>query len=158
MRHQTHIAGDVSFRTAIPDDATTVRDLVRKYYEYDGIQFDENDLRTGLADLLDDSSLGQVWLVLSAKQAIGYVIFTYGFDIEFGGRLATITDLYLEPEHRGRGIGFRLLEHVEEFCRSNGLRGLELQVETDNTEARGLYTKFGFTGAERIPMSKRIKS
>lgn len=147
----------ISFRTATIADLATVADLVRQYYEFDHIQHDAEEVHSGLTALLTDPTLGQAWLVLDGSQPVGYVIFTYGFDIEFGGRLALITDLYLGPDYRRQGIGTRLLEHIEAFCQTAGLRGLELQVETDNTEARGLYKKFGFEAADRIPLSKRIK-
>jgi ribosomal protein S18 acetylase RimI-like enzyme len=158
MGNQLQPSGHVSFRTATISDLPALENLVGKYYAFDEISHDAGEVHAGLAILLTDATLGQAWLVLDARQPVGYVIFTYGFDVEFGGRLATITDLYLEPSHRGRGIGGKVLEHVEEYGRSTGLRGLELQVERDNAEARRLYEKSGFQSADRIPMSKRIKS
>jgi diamine N-acetyltransferase len=157
MSDETKSTAGITFRTATPPDLPLLASLVRKYYEFDGIRHVADEVESGLNTLLADSSIGQAWLVLSGTQTAGYVIFTYGFDIEFGGRLALITDLYLESPFRGRGIGRRILEHIEAHCRSIGLRGLELQVETDNTEARALYIKFGFEAADRIPMSKRVK-
>jgi ribosomal protein S18 acetylase RimI-like enzyme len=154
---QLESAENVNFRTATIADVEVLRNLVKQYYEFDQIPYAPAEIESGLQVLLTDGSLGQAWLVLNGTTPVGYVIFTYGFDVEFGGRLATITDLYLEPGHRGRGIGGKVLQHVEAFCRSLGLRGLELQVETDNAEARALYKKFGFQPADRIPMSKRIK-
>jgi ribosomal protein S18 acetylase RimI-like enzyme len=156
MEIQLHSGGNISFRTATVADAEALQNLVKQYYEFDQIPHVPEEIESGLQLLLNDSSLGQAWLVLQGSRPVGYVIFTYGFDIEFGGRLATITDLYLEPGHRRQGLGGQVLHQVEAFCRSLGLRGLELQVEQDNTEARALYKKFGFHPAERIPMSKRI--
>jgi GNAT superfamily N-acetyltransferase len=157
MEIQLQSGENISFRTATVADLTTLQNLVKQYYEYDQIPYVPEEIESGLWALLNDGSLGQAWLVLHGSQPVGYVIFTYGFDIEFGGRLATITDLYLEPGHRRQGLGGKILHHIETFCRSIGLRGLELQVENDNAEARALYQKFGFQPADRIPMSKRIK-
>lgn len=157
MNHQSQPAADITFRTATPSDAPVLASFVRKYYEFDGIHYLPDEVEAGLNALLANPSVGQAWLVLGGTQTVGYVIFTYGFDIEFGGRLALITDLYLEPPCRRRGIGRHILEQIEVFGRSIGLRGLELQVESDNAEARALYNKFGFEAADRIPMSKRIK-
>jgi ribosomal protein S18 acetylase RimI-like enzyme len=156
MEIQLQSGENISFRTASITDAEALRNLVKQYYEFDQIPYVSVEIESGLQIQLTDTSLGQAWLVLQGPQPVGYVIFTYGFDIEFGGRLATITDLYLEPNHRRQGLGGKILHHVEAFCRSLGLRGLELQVESDNAEARTLYKKFGFEPADRIPMSKRI--
>ena len=157
MEIQLQSAENISFRTATIADAENLRHLVKQYYEFDQIPYVPDEIESGLLVLLTDDSLGQAWLILYGLQPVGYVIFTYGFDIELGGRLAIITDLFLQPSHRGRGIGGKVLHRVEAFCRSLGLRGLELQVENDNIEARALYKKFGFQAADRIPMSKRIK-
>jgi ribosomal protein S18 acetylase RimI-like enzyme len=156
MNNQSQSAA-ISFQTATLPDAPVLASFVRKYYEFDGIAFVRDQVESGLNTLLADASLGQAWLILSGAEPVGYVIFSYGFDIEFGGRLALITDLYLEPPYRHRGIGRRILEQVEAHCQGLGLHGLELQVETDNAAARALYKKFGFEAADRIPMSKRIK-
>jgi GNAT superfamily N-acetyltransferase len=158
MEIQLQPEAHISVRTATVADAVALRNLVKQYYEFDQIPCVPEEIESGLAVLLNDSSLGQAWLILHDLQPVGYVIFTYGFDIEFGGRLATITDLYLEPAHRRKGIGGKVLQQLEAFCGSIGLRGLELQVETDNAEARSLYKTFGFVPADRIPMSKRIQT
>ena len=157
MQIQLQSGDNISFRTATIADVAVLQALVKQYYEFDQIPFVPEEIESGLRTLLGDGSLGQAWLVLNGTQPVGYIIFTYGFDIEFGGGLATITDLYLEPGHRRQGLGGKILDHVEAFCRSLGLRGLELQVECDNVEARALYKRFGFQSAYRIPMSKRIK-
>jgi diamine N-acetyltransferase len=146
----------IRFKTATAADAQVLLDLIRKYFEYDHIPFQADEIRPGLMTLLNDASVGQAWLIECGMKPAGYVLFTYGFDLEFGGRLAFITDLYLEPEFRGKGLGQKTLERVGEFCRSSGVRALELQVERDNVEAQALYRKFGFTAADRIPMSKRL--
>jgi ribosomal protein S18 acetylase RimI-like enzyme len=157
MEIQLQTGENISFRTATIADTEALQNLVKQYYEFDQILYVSDEIESGLQALLGDDSLGQAWLILHGTQPVGYIIFTYGFDIEFGGRLATITDLYLEPDHRRQGLGGKVLHHVEVFCRGIGLRGLELQVESDNTEARALYKKFGFQPADRTPMSKRIK-
>jgi diamine N-acetyltransferase len=157
MEIQLQSGQNISFRTATVADVEALQNLVKQYYEFDQIPYVPDEIESGLRTLLSDGSLGQAWLVLQGTQPVGYVIFTYGFDIEFGGRLATITDLYLDPGHRRQDLGGKVLQRVETFCRSIGLRGLELQVESDNSEARALYKKFGFQPADRVPMSKRIK-
>jgi len=131
-------------------------DLIRQYYEFDQIPFVEDEIRSGLAAFLKDPSLGRAWLMMRERQSIGYVIMTFGADLELGGRIGIITDLYLEPEHRRKGYGREALRHVEAFCGGLGLRALELLVERDNVEAQALYKSFGFRAYDRFPMSKRI--
>ena len=156
MADNPKLNDNISFKIATEADADTLVNFIRKYYEFDHIPFHEHEIRTGLPPFLKDSTLGRAWLVLNAGNIIGYTILTFSFDLELGGRLATITDLYFEEPHRGKGLGRRTLNHIEEFCRSSGILALELRVEKNNPRAFALYQKFGFRTYDRIPMSKRI--
>ena len=149
---------EISFKLATEADTETLVNFIRKYYEFDHIPFHEEEIRSGLPVFLRDDSFGRSWLVLLRGQLVGYTILTYGYDLELGGRLATITDLYFEPEYRGKGLGRRTLNHIEDFCRSSGVLALELRVERNNPRAFTLYKSFGFGVHDRIPMSKRIMS
>jgi diamine N-acetyltransferase len=147
---------EITFKLANEADSETLVNFIRKYYEFDHIPFHENEIRAGLPPFLKDPALGCAWLILSVGKIVGYTIFTFSFDLELGGRLATITDLYFEEPHRGKGLGRRTLKQIEEFCRSSGVLALELRVERNNPRAFALYQKFGFRTYDRIPMSKRI--
>src|SRR5271169_1547527 len=122
---EINLQSNLMLRTATPTDIGALVSLVAQYYAYDEIAHDATEVRAGLATLLESPLLGQAWLLIDGAQPVGYVIFTYGFDAEFGGRLATITDLFLTPSHRRKGAGTAIVHHVEEFCRATGLCGLE---------------------------------
>jgi GNAT superfamily N-acetyltransferase len=81
---------------------------------------------------------------------------TYGFDLELGGRQATVTELYLRPHARRHGVGSRALAFLEEHLRQVGIGAYELQVESDNAEARTFYARMGLEPHDRIPLSKRL--
>ena len=131
--------------------------LTQEYYAFDGICVEHDSLRRGLMLLLADSSLGRALIVDIDGHDAGFVIFTFGFDLEFGGRQATITEFFLKSEYRGSGAGTACVEHVEAFCRSVGVRTLELQVSCGNGNARAFYEKVGFQAHSRVPMSKTMR-
>jgi GNAT superfamily N-acetyltransferase len=150
----THLdaGGEIVFNLATDADGNRLTDLIRQYYEYDEIPFVETEIRSGLAAFLKDQSQGRAWLIVRERQSIGYLILTFGVDLEFGGRIGIVTDL----GHRRKGYGRKALAHAEDFCRGHGLRALELLVERDNVEAQALYKNFGFRPYDRFPMSKRV--
>ena len=156
MKSALDPAAPLAIQPATFGDLETLQRLVRLYYEFDGIPYREEEIASGLKVLLGNPTLGQSWLVLCGGKSIGYVILTFGFDLEFGGRQATMTDLYLETEHRGHGAGRRVIEHVQEFCKQAGVRALELQAERHNSQAIAFYKSCGFESHDRVPMSKRI--
>ena len=156
MNQSTDSSPPLDFQPATVPDLQTLQRLIRQYYEFDQIPYREQEVAAGLKVLLSNDTLGRAWLVRHRTTAVGYAILTFGFDLEFGGRQATMTDLYLEPEYRGQGAGRKLLDHVQEFCRQAGVCALELQAERHNSRAIAFYKSCGFELHDRVPMSKRI--
>ena len=144
------------FKRAQPGHIEKLLPFIKAYYDFDHIPFRAAELRGALKVLLKDPSLGRVWIIHVEEQAVGYVILTFGYDLEFGGLVAMLTELYIAPTHRCHGIGTRLIRFLETTCRDLGVTGLELQVERDNPEAQAFYQTVGFKAHDRIPLSKRI--
>lgn len=147
----------IQFALARPEDADLLLSLIEAYYAFDGIAFDAPAMKRGIAELLANASLGEAWFVRSGEKALGYFVLTFGFDLEFGGRQATMTDLYLDADSRGRGIGRATMSHIETLLKERGIGALELQVEDDNRDALGFYERIGFTRHSRVPMSKKVR-
>ncbi len=67
-----------------------------------------------------------------------------------------VEDVVIDPAFRCRGCAEVLLKAVIEAARKHNLSRLELNALTDNTPARGLYEKLGFTTdsvAYELPLS-----
>lgn len=62
----------------------------------------------------------------------------------YGRRFAWLYQIEVEPALRGRGIGRRAMELLEEEVRARGLARLELNVFGGNQVARRLYGSLGF--------------
>lgn len=147
---------ETAFTAARADDADLLVELMRAFYEFDHIPFDESDGRAALLQLISDERLGCVYLIRSGEEAVGYLVLTFGFSLEFKGRDAFVDELFLREEFRGRGIGRRALAFAEEQCRGAGVRALHLEVERANTNAQGLYRRAGFKDHDRYLMTKWI--
>jgi diamine N-acetyltransferase len=145
-----------AFRVAGRADIGTLLQFMREYYEFDHLPFDEQVARTALAKFVDDASLGRVWLICDDGEAVGYLVLTLGYSLEYGGRDAFIDEVYIRASHRGRGIGRSALAFAEDVGCSLGVRALHLEVERANTNAHGLYRKAGFVGHDRYLLTKRI--
>ena len=141
------------FHPVQPSQADELLNAVRRYYAEDDLAFDPALVAPAVARLLMEPALGQAFFMLDEAGArAGYVVFTFGFDHEAGGPLATVTDLFIEPAHRRQGFARAALTFVAATCRTLGVRGLELQVETHNAAGQALYKSFGFRPQPRIPM------
>jgi diamine N-acetyltransferase len=111
--------------------------------------------RSAMERLIADPSVGQAWLIQADARAIGYVVLVFSFSIEFGGRTAFIDELFIEEAFRGKGIGRRTIEIVEESARRMEIRNLLLEVSASNPATR-LYSAAGFVERKYRLMSKWI--
>ncbi len=57
---------------------------------------------------------------------------------------AHITNIAVHPEHRGEGVGKKLVEHLIDEASDTDIHKVTLEVRRSNFIARALYTKFGF--------------
>lgn len=62
-----------------------------------------------------------------------------------GGPVGYIEGIYLQPGHRGGGIGCRLIEFAAEWARRHGCTNLATDAELDNLAAQDFYRRAGFT-------------
>ena len=147
---------DVAFRPADPADAALLLEFMREFYEHEHLAFDGQAARTALRQILGDPSLGRVWLIRLDDGPAGYVVLTLGFSLEFHGRDAFVDEIYVRAPHRGRGVGRRTLEFVEDACRSLGVQALHLEVERANVNAQAVYRKAGFKDHDRYLLTKRL--
>jgi GNAT superfamily N-acetyltransferase len=148
----------ITFKIAERADIETLLEFMRGYYEFDHLPFDEQVARAALTKFVGDESLGRIWLIAYEGEAVGYLVLTLGYSLEYGGCDAFVDEVYIRESHRGRGIGQRTLTFAEDACRSLGVRALHLEVERANTNAHGLYRKAGFIDHDRYLMTKRIST
>ena len=68
---------------------------------------------------------------------------------------AFLYDIWVAPDHRGKGIGQALVEWAGDWARRRGHRKIKLEVGEGNGRARHVYEKLGFI-AERRYMGKPL--
>jgi GNAT superfamily N-acetyltransferase len=142
------------FTPANDSDADELVELMREFYAYEHIAFDERAARGALRQILGDGKFGVVHLIRLGAETAGYVVLTFGFSLEFHGRDAFLDELYLRENFRGRGIGRASIEFAAEVCRTEGIAALHLEAERANTRAQTLYRREGFRDHDRYLMTK----
>lgn len=117
---------------------------------------DEQLLRT-LRVLREEPVRGRAIVLERDGACVGYALLVSFWSNELGGEVANIDELYVAPDHRGRGAGTRL---VEQLSRGE-LWGkvpvaIDLEVTPDNHRARALYERLGFVAAKNTVMRRRL--
>ena len=62
----------------------------------------------------------------------------------FGTEYGEIKRMYVRPQFRGLGFAKLMLDHLEQYSRSNGINVLRLETGIHQHEAIGLYEREGF--------------
>jgi ribosomal protein S18 acetylase RimI-like enzyme len=71
-------------------------------------------------------------------------------------QVGNLSDLYVEKEYRGKGVGHKLLANVEVYLKQKGCDSLWVEVFAPNEHAHRYYKKTGFIDRE-IGMLKKLK-
>jgi len=147
-------------RVAEPADATRLIPMMAAFNAAESIIVDDELLASALARLLRDHELGRVWFILGPSierhDVIGYAVLTFGYDLEFAGRDAFLTEIYVAPGARGGGYGRSALAAIEHAASALGVRAIHLMVRPENAIARSLYESSGYEAPPRILLSKRL--
>jgi len=83
-------------------------------------------------------------LAFDGSQAVGLVNCIEGFSTFACRPLVNVHDVAVLASHRGRGVGQRMLAHVEALARERGACKLTLEVLSGNHGAVRLYERAGF--------------
>ncbi len=144
-----------SLRLATVDDLETILPRTRALNDHEGITISTERLAAALRVLLADPNLGGVWVIDDDGRTVGYAIVTFGFDLEFGGRDAYLTELFVDDSERGRGAGRAALDLLPPELAARGVHALHLQVRPENPAMR-LYERAGFITSPRRIMTRRL--
>lgn len=97
---------------------------------------DDDGVRAYIRDLVVPR--GTTWVADEAGAVRGMMVLE-------GEGAGWIGQLYLDPDHRGRGIGDLFVRHAKALCPD----GLQLWTFQVNAPAHRFYERHGFTVAER---------
>jgi GNAT superfamily N-acetyltransferase len=118
--------------------------------------FEEAKARAAVETLLRDPSLGRIWLIVVEDEAVGYIVLTFDYSLEYNGKCARVDELFIHKDHRGKGFGSQALRSFEDAARSLGAKTIHLGVHHGNP-AIELYRRAGFEEHESYLMTKWIE-
>lgn len=131
-------------RRAEPRDASAILRLIRELADYERL-LDRVEI--------DEARIGESLFAASPKvfcdvaeiagEAVGYALWFYSYSTFTGRHGIYLEDLYVEPEHRGAGIGRAFLQNLARRCAEEGLTRLEWAVLTWNEPSIGFYRSLG---------------
>ena len=140
---------DLGVRSAGAADAEVIGGLLHDFNtEYDEI----TPGPAAVADRVRELLAGEDFAVLlGGSEPRGLVVLRFRPSIWTAGLECYIAELYVQPEHRRRGLGLALMNAALDAARAQGADYVEVATSEDDTGARALYERLGFVNRERGP-------
>ena len=112
-----------------------------------------------LRRLVGDAALGVALVATRGRPSTlaGYALVTWGYDLEWNGRDAMLTELWVSPSARGAGVGGALLAAAQAAARRGGAAAMHLMVRHGNRSARALYARAGFVAPGRLLLTRPLR-
>lgn len=145
---------EARIRNADAHDLKALLPVIEVFHGHEHIPWNEAVVRGGLDALRANPAHGRLLLIERGEVLAGYIVVTFCFGLEFGGRYALLDELYVLPSQRGGGIGRLALDAVEALARSEGLQVVRLEVSDDNPHARDIYSRRGYVAHPRRLMTR----
>jgi ribosomal protein S18 acetylase RimI-like enzyme len=145
----------ITLRLAGVDDVHDVLPRTAALNAHESIVLEPAALEAALRKLLAAPELGRLWLVERDGEPVGYAMVTFGYDLEFSGRDAWLTELWIDDDARGGGAGQAVLALLEPELKALDVRAVHLQVRPENP-ARRLYERSGYVASPRIVMTRTL--
>ncbi len=137
-------------------DVPALLGMMEPFNAFEHVPWRPSAMDSALRKLLADPALGVAGLFLRGSVTVGYCVVTWGYDLEWAGRDAFLTELFLVPEVRGQGLGSQAMALLEQLAKKQGARALHLMVRAENTPALRLYERQGYQSPPRIFFSKEL--
>jgi len=62
----------------------------------------------------------------------------------YAGKSCEPDHVYIQPEYQGLGLGNKMFDYVEKYCKEKGCESLELNTYVQNTSSHKFYYNLGY--------------
>lgn len=134
----------MTIRPATEADLATIEELIRALAEYERLSqevvMDAELLRRSL---FGERPYAEVLIAEENGASAGFALFFHNFSTFVGRPGIYLEDLFVRPEHRGKGYGRALLKRLAEIAVERDCGRLEWAVLDWNEPALGFYRSLG---------------
>jgi GNAT superfamily N-acetyltransferase len=106
----------------------------------------------GLRMIVGAPERGNLFVATEEDQVVGMLSLLFTISTANGAPACWLEDMVIRPDHRGRGLGTRLLQHAVAYARSHGFTRITLLTDRINERTIRFYERNGFQPSEMVPM------
>ena len=147
---------DISVRPADAGDILQMCDLLYELFSIESdFCADSQKQARGLKLLLSDATGTSIVLVAArGEEIMGMCSVQTLISTSEGGPAGLLEDFVVRKDHRGNGIGTRLISEIFRWCKTKNISRLQLLRDADNERAMKLYACNGLTDTNLVCMRK----
>jgi GNAT superfamily N-acetyltransferase len=134
---------EITIRKAVETDAAEIARLANLFGRLEGEPEDIFSAAIVLRDGFGPKPAFEALLAERDGSAVGYALFDEFYNSEIPGRGLWLSDLFVEPGSRGKGLGKRLMAAVARAAVERGCVSLWWGVRNRNEKARAFYATLG---------------
>lgn len=148
---------DIRVDFAGQDDLPAMVDLLVELFSQEHDFVPEPDKqRAGLRLILDHPDMGRLFVLRVDGRVAGMANAVITISTAEGARAMLLEDVIVGREWRGRGLGARLVQHVLDWARAEGLTRATLLTDHDNAVGQAFYRRLGFAVSNMVVLRRRI--
>lgn len=133
---------------AVFSDAPVIASFqVKMAWETEKYKLDPDTVIKGVEAVFNDPNKGTYYVAEHMGNVVACLLVTYEWSDWRNGTVLWIHSLYVEKEHRRKGIFKIMYNHIKDMVVKNeNLKGIRLYVDKTNTNAVRVYNKAGMNG------------
>jgi GNAT superfamily N-acetyltransferase len=136
-------------RSAMPADAGLVLTFIRELAEYEKLLHEVEAREDDIArDLFGEQPRVFCEIAEWGGEPVGFALWFYTYSTFQGRHGLYLEDLFVRPEHRGKGLGKALLANLARRCVDEGLGRLRWWVLNWNEPSIAFYRSLGAEARE----------
>lgn len=140
-----HVTGSTGFKIRIADesDCDTILGFIKALAEYERMLDEVEATEEILKKNIFDRQMAEVVLAEVDGTPVGFALFFHNFSTFVGKPGIYLEDLFVKPEHRGKGYGKKLLIYLAKLAKERECGRFEWAVLNWNESAISFYRSLG---------------
>ena len=137
-------AAGFTLRPATSADVPLILECIRRLAEYERLAHECIATEAQLRDTLFGATpSAEVVLAFAGNEAAGFALWFESYSTFLAKPGLYLEDLFVYPQHRGRGLGRQLLQHLARVAVERDYGRVEWSVLDWNVDAIGFYRSIG---------------
>ena len=133
----------LTFRYAEETDLGLLLRFIKELAEYERLLDDVVATEDTLREWLFEKKNAEAFFAVADGTEVGFCVYFHNFSTFVGRAGIFIEDIYVKPEHRGRGYGKAMMKKIAEIANERGCGRLEWACLDWNEPSISFYASLG---------------